>query len=273
MRLYYLIFSIFMLAGISVAHLTLPDSVYHVAYPMLKVDIEEVYKQVDVNQLPTRILIVNHHLLAPDLIAQALAGIATKDKKTVVLISPNHFGVGNGFAITTSFLWRTPYGELVADKNVIKQLVQNGVTLNSIPFEREHGIFNIIPFIKRSLPNARIVPIMIRDMVSPNDIDALAKILPPDAVIIGSFDFSHEVTSSVADTQDAQSIRVLETFDISLVSRLALDSRPGLRLLMQYALLYNKRRFVLLGSSNSSKILNQPNQTNVTSYVTGYFTY
>ncbi len=39
-------------------------------------------------------IIVNHHLLAADLIAKAFIEIETKEEKTVLLISPNHFSAG-----------------------------------------------------------------------------------------------------------------------------------------------------------------------------------
>ncbi|MEK7589593.1 MAG: AmmeMemoRadiSam system protein B [Patescibacteria group bacterium] len=258
--------------GVIVAHFSLSDPEYHAAYPMLRNDLDMIYQQVEHDRLETKIILVNHHLLAPHLIARALAGVATKNKQTVVLISPNHFGAGDGFAITTLYPWKTSYGVLTADRKLIKQLVRAGVTIDPVPFEREHGISNIIPFIKKSVPNARIVPIMIRDTASSQDIDALAKALPPDALIIGSFDFSHEVTGTVADMQDAKSLAALETFDITAVSKLSLDSRSGLRLLMQYAALRDKRHFVLFGATNSAKILKRPDQSDVTSYIAGYFT-
>jgi len=258
--------------GVAVAHFSLSDSEYHVAYPMLQNDIDMVYQQVEYGRLGTKILLINHHLLAPHLIARALLGVATKNKQTVVLISPNHFSAGDGFAITTLYPWKTSYGVLTADRELIKQLVRAGVTIDPVPFQREHGISNIIPFIKHSLPNARIVPIMVRDTANPREIDVLAQTLPSDVLVIGSFDFSHEVTSSVADTQDAQAIATLKAFDITAVSDLSLDSRPGLRFLMQYAALQDKRRFVLLGATNSAKILKRPDQPDVTSYITGYFT-
>lgn len=66
--------------------------------------------------------IVNHHLLAPDLIAETLAASATDELKTVVLISPNHFFAGQGQAIISEYDWQTPYGILEANKDVISRL-------------------------------------------------------------------------------------------------------------------------------------------------------
>jgi poly-gamma-glutamate synthesis protein (capsule biosynthesis protein) len=258
--------------GAGLARVFAPDTKYLAAYPMLQSQIDTMYQGVDQSKLPTKILLVNHHLLAPDLIARALAGVATTKKQTVVLISPNHFSAGEGFAISTSDSWQTPYGILKPDKGLITHLVLAGATLNSVPFENEHGIYNIIPFIRRSLPNARIVPLMIRDTTSSSDLETLVQALPADALIIGSFDFSHEVTSEVADAQDKMSLQVLESLDIPAIAQVHIDSRPGLAMLMRYAQVHGKRQFVLLGATNSAKVLKQPTQPDVTSYITGYFT-
>src|SRR3989344_5312319 len=41
-------------------------------------------------------VIVNHHLLAPRLIARAINQLATLEPITIVLVSPNHFSAGVG---------------------------------------------------------------------------------------------------------------------------------------------------------------------------------
>ncbi|MEI6494556.1 MAG: hypothetical protein WCO03_00655, partial [bacterium] len=53
-------------------------------------------------------LIVNHHLLAGQFIAQGLCRISTDKKITVVLLSPNHFARGSRAAISSAQGWYTP---------------------------------------------------------------------------------------------------------------------------------------------------------------------
>ncbi|MFS8158907.1 MAG: AmmeMemoRadiSam system protein B, partial [Candidatus Roizmanbacteria bacterium] len=55
-------------------------------------------------------IIVNHHLLAGQFIAEAINLIATDKPITVVLVSPNHFARGKGSITSTISSWSTPYG-------------------------------------------------------------------------------------------------------------------------------------------------------------------
>jgi AmmeMemoRadiSam system protein B len=218
-------------------------------------------------------IVVNHHLLAPFLIAQAVARIATDEPVTVVLVSPDHFGRGRA-PITSSAIarWDTPYGIVEPAMDIIVPLA-NTVDLYERPFPLEHGIFNVTGFIKHSLPNARIMPIIIKDNASTERTAALAEVvmrLKGRVIVIGSFDFTHESTMQQAQINDAKSIAILQAGDATQAEKIAVDSHAGIRFLMQYAEL-TKSHFTLLANSNSAVITGNHAQTDVTSYVTGYW--
>src|SRR5689334_2195607 len=66
---------------------------------------DQAYKNAS-SQEPTDAIAgitVNHHLLAPNLIAKAFALVATDKPITVILLSPNHFYRGNGGVITSQY--------------------------------------------------------------------------------------------------------------------------------------------------------------------------
>ena len=112
-------------------------------------------------------LIVNHHLLADKLIVRGLYLGATDKPITIVLLSPNHFGRGYGPITVAAKDWRTPAGYLHADQNVIDALAKaKAAEIDDRPFELEHGVTNILPFIKKLYPRAKIVPIIIKDGLS-----------------------------------------------------------------------------------------------------------
>jgi len=48
-------------------------------------------------------IIVNHHLLAADLIAESMLTVKDVDPETIVLISPNHFDNGSADIITSEY--------------------------------------------------------------------------------------------------------------------------------------------------------------------------
>lgn len=220
-------------------------------------------------------LFVNHHLLADYLIPQSMLLAATNDPITIVLVSPNHFSRGRGQFITSQYDWATPYGTLKPNLNLIAKLKINSVSVDELPFKEEHGVTGIVAYIKKIFPNAKIVPILVKDTASDSQVDALAKVLDQrlgkNDLIIGSFDFSHYLPSNVADFSDAKSISVLENFDFDGIKRMDIDSRPGLRLMMKYLELRDTTQFHLSNHTNSSKIVNVFSFPETTSYINGYF--
>lgn len=217
-------------------------------------------------------LIVNHHLLAGDLIAETFAYAENQSVRDIVLIAPNHFHQGKGEFIASEYDWRTPNGILEADHVLIDSI--SSLSEDEDAIKGEHGLSNLIPFVKRSFPKANIIPIMVRDDVSDEMIDRfsleLASILPKDTLIIGSFDFSHDASPQSADYHDQMAHGVVYHGDIDSVSKLDIDSRPGLRLLMRL-MEDQKARFHRLAMTNSSIYTKNPYQDDVTSYLTGYY--
>ena len=240
---------------------------------------EQAYGEVSTTRPtdPIAGITVNHHLLAPNLIAQEFSLVATDKPMTVLLISPNHFYRGSGGLITSSYDWQTPYGVLQTDKSLVAKFAASGlVNIDEVPFEQEHGINNIVGFIKRSLPNAKFVPLIVKENLSDSEADQMAKklteILPQNALVVGSLDFSHYLTSTAAMFHDTQTLAVMNNFDYGRISRLDIDSHPGLRLLLKYFDLTGNKKFVATSHENSSTISGNYNLTETTSYINGYFT-
>ena len=222
-------------------------------------------------------VVVNHHLLAADLIVKTLIAAASGSQpSTIVLISPNHRSLGKNFIITSRYNWKTPYGIITTDQKTVDALSVNGpASVEEKPFETEHGISGIVPFIKKIFPDARIVTIIVNDHLQPTDADAfsekLAAVLPPDALIILSMDFSHYKPSWVSEAHDVESMRVLETLDLNGISKLDIDSKPGLRIFLNLMKRYNATKWDLVAHSNAAKILGHEIPEGTTSYVDGTF--
>ena len=255
-----------------------PDKL-HYSYFSTQPFFDEAYKNAPATppqNAPVKGVIVNHHLLAANLIAQTIGAIATQAPVTVVLISPNHFYAGRGQIISSMYKWKTPYGILDSDCGLISKLAVNGVlTVDESPFVKEHGISGIVPFVKRSLPNSRVVPVIVKETASQKDIDNFVDSLFKDTgrniLVIGSFDFSHEVTPGVAEIQDKKSTETIKNFNYAGLKTMAVDSRRGLEMEMKYLQKAGAGNFNLVANTNSARIINEPNSTNTTSYITGTF--
>lgn len=225
--------------------------------------------------------IVNHHLLAADFIVDTLDQAGRYGIDRILLLSPNHFSAGHGRVITTTGIFSTPYGDVHVDNQFVGQLVRQGtVTLDASPFTQEHGVFNLLPFIRRLYPGVRIVPVISKDGTPDQQIDEISRqLLPmvsPRTLVIASLDFAHRQTETGAERLDVDSLRRLHSLDPNTATLntggiIQIDSPPTLRLFLTLMHGRGAMRFTLLHHSNSAQETGQREATDVTSHITGLF--
>ncbi len=89
----------------------------------------------------------------------ALKGYGKPD--TVVVIGPNHYGVGAPVAIMRSGVWETPLGSLEVDEELSEFLISHHKSLEDdfYAFSKEHSIEVHLPFIQYFFGDVKIVPI------------------------------------------------------------------------------------------------------------------
>ncbi|MEN9614121.1 MAG: AmmeMemoRadiSam system protein [Candidatus Parcubacteria bacterium] len=163
-----------------------------------------------------RAVIVPHHLVASEAIAIGIKALVVSHPKTIILISPDHFGKCPKMLCTTDGQFKTFFGAVSVAQDKVSQLVRHtAVVAESNLFVGEHGIYSIVPFIKHYLPDATIVPIAVSQR-GIGDSATRAEMLTildelmiqPDTVIVVSSDFSHYLPLAEAieydrSTQDA----------------------------------------------------------------------
>ncbi len=241
-------------------------------------DYETVFKLTE-GVKKTRVwgVITSHHLLAGELIAESLAGIDSREIETVIIISPDHFHrlAGKGVATATSGSnWDSPYGELKADREIIGELEKLKVGLEETIFKREHGVYTLIPFIKKALGDAKVVPLVLAGDNSREGAYELGrrigKVLDKDrVVVIISSDFVHEANESQAEEIDRISIEAIASGKRENLDQVTSDCKLCLEWMFGYLEGANWQ-FSLVNNSNSYLISGQMPEK-VTSYVTGYF--
>ena len=220
-------------------------------------------------------VVVNHHLLAAALIARVFNQVATNQPTTVIILSPNHFDAGTGKFITAEWCWRGPYGTVRADVSLIQQLNQAGlVTVDEQPFNNEHGVGNLVPFIKHSLPQAKIVPIIFRDNLTAAEVTSwvtkIMPLLPKDSLIVASLDMSHYTAEPIAVKQDANTLVAIQTLDSEAAWQQKIDSPAVLSAWLQLMKSREATQFTLLDRSSSTLLSGAVPEDN-TSYITGFF--
>lgn len=129
--------------------------------------------------------------------------------QTVVILGPNHRGLGAAVAVGGQDAWQTPLGSVEIDVEVGQAIVSatRWARLDDLAHSMEHSIEVQVPFLQYIYENGfRIVPIsMLRQdwEVSRELGRAVAAALKgKNAVIIASSDFSHYESQSMASKKD-----------------------------------------------------------------------
>ena len=226
------------------------------------------------------VLIVPHHLVAQDYIARAFEYVSKNREivpERVILMGPNHFFRGEGKIITTDISWKTSYGEIAPDKDFIKKLVLfNFASEEKNIVEGDHSITNLLPFIKQFYPDAKLVPLLMREPFNPEYATAfgktLAESLDEKTLIIASIDFSHYLPKKVADEHDEESIKALYNLDFDFFhKKIDADSPHILMVLARYLSKTGYRKFNFLSHTNSAILTGNPDEESTTSHITGFF--
>lgn len=139
-----------------------------------------------------------------------------KKPDTVVVVGPNHRGLGEGVAVGKQDRWQTPLGEVELDADLGQAIIANSqlARWDDLAHSQEHSIEVQVPFLQYIYGSPfRMVPIcMLRqDLEASRDLgNALAATLKgKDAVIIASSDFSHYESQSSASRKDHLALEVI----------------------------------------------------------------
>lgn len=254
-------------------------SVTHSSYYQKKSFYDKAYDSADVAIIPNQQIyggIIPHHLLPKDKIATWFQGLEHINYKTIVLIGPNHFDQGNSQIILSQANWDTPYGKLLNNIDLSDKLKQNKIVeVDENPFYIEHSISGLVPFIKRSFPEAKIVPIILKIDTPKERLDVLVNQLTStldteSTLVISSVDFSHYQSGQVADFHDRLSRGVVEDFDTDRLFDLEIDSPESLYVLLSYLKNIDKQKAQLVFHTNSSYLINKAEEPG-TSHFGFYF--
>lgn len=217
--------------------------------------------------------IVPHHLLAESIIAELVAELAESEPTTIVLVSPDHWGRAGNYFVTTA---GETYQDLAVDTALRNTLVggdySEWLALDDELLLDEHGLNNLIPYLKNALPEVKIVPLAVSAAASENQVAALARQIDlmssSSTVVLASVDFSHYLPERVATLHDLKTSAAIENFEFASLADVEVDCPMCLSLAMHFAAdreAFNARQ---LAHSNSDAIIGA-----ATGEVTSYASY
>jgi len=151
----------------------------------------------------------------------ALAKSLAPSLERVIVIGPNHQGVGSIIASPTSEKWLTPLGAVQIDVDGIRRLsrISNVIDLDDLAHEYEHSIEVQLPFLQYVYGGAfKILPICMMSQEKRFAVDlgdSISEIFVEGKdMIVASSDFTHYEPHSVALEKDRELIGYIERLDI-----------------------------------------------------------
>jgi AmmeMemoRadiSam system protein B len=135
--------------------------------------------------------------------------------ETVVVLGPNHHGMGSRAALFPPGEWATPLGDVAVNSQLSELILKNSslVEEDSIAHQYEHSLEVQIPFLQYVRPDVTIVPLCLGliDYESCKSLGiSLAKAIKEygkQVLIVASSDMSHYEPAEVARHEDHMAIR------------------------------------------------------------------
>jgi AmmeMemoRadiSam system protein B len=144
------------------------------------------------------------------------------DFNNVVMVGPNHYGIGTGVAIMHDGVWETPLGQIEINQYLASEISKHSgiVNLDDFAHSRDHCLEVQIPFLQYIKKNEfKIVPIVLilQDLETAMDIGkSIAQTTAnTKTLLIASSDFTHYETNSEAYRKDGELINAILSLDIS----------------------------------------------------------
>jgi MEMO1 family protein len=151
--------------------------------------------------------------------------ISNTDFKTVIMIGPNHYGIGSGIATMRQALWNTPLGGVEIDTNFVDTISENSIIdIDEFSHSKDHCLEVQLPFLQsiRKHDDFKIVPIimMLQDMDTAKNIGRATaqaiKNVGTQGLVLASSDFTHYEPNQEAHRKDHRLIDAILSLDVSL---------------------------------------------------------
>lgn len=150
----------------------------------------------------------------------------------VLVLCPNHTGLGRARALWSRGAWRTPLGEVEVAEDLAVSLRRHArLDDDELAHVHEHAIEVELPFLKRKEPRVRIAPLCLQQLSLDECLElgeALAdgiRAFGERVLIVCSTDMSHYVRAELAAELDRLALDQLEALTPSGLYRTVIERR------------------------------------------------
>jgi len=152
-----------------------------------------------------------------------------------ILVGPSHFVAFDGVAVYPSGAFASPLGPATIDETICRELTNASPVIQPQPaaHTREHSLEMQLPFLRRLLPDLKIVPLLMGYQTT-ETIEALAAALTGAApgrrvLLVASTDLSHYFDATTAETLDSRVRDCVADFDAKRLFRIFEEFPEGER--------------------------------------------
>jgi len=143
------------------------------------------------------------------------------DPEVIVVVAPNHYGIGSGVSSFSGGAWETPLGRLSVDEDGAKKLAKAAGVVDFDPesHRMEHSLEVQLPFLQKLYGDkVPFIPISLafqdRGTVTEVAKGVEAVLRDRKAVLIASSDFTHYEPADQARRKDLALVKDIESMDL-----------------------------------------------------------
>lgn len=145
----------------------------------------------------------------------------TRIPNNIILLGPNHTGLGEPISVFGSGKWEMPFGSVCINSELVHMLVEKSHLFldDSLAHLREHSLEVQLPFIHYFNPKASIVPVAIMHL-NLNDcieigkaIAAVIREYEEETLIVVSSDMNHYESHEITKKKDKKAIDRISSLD------------------------------------------------------------
>lgn len=155
--------------------------------------------------------------LASGMVAAHVFSALAKEKRpdAYIIVGPDHYGIPHDYAVCPE-PYLTPLGECKIHDEILNKL-EGKIPFSVKSHRQEHSVEVIVPFIQYIDPDAKIIPIIMRNQ-SITSAEKLASVIRDackgfDVVFIASSDLSHYIPDSIEKMIDGKYLEKVSSMD------------------------------------------------------------
>ncbi len=157
----------------------------------------------------------------------------TKIPKRVIIIGPNHSGVGANIAVSGADSWATPLGNIPISTNLRNELLAaiSAAVIDDQAHRSEHSIEVMLPFLLKKQPELEILPISLSQLSLAaclqfgSAIAAIIKQQNNEVLLLASTDMNHFASAEQSKELDFMAINAMTSYDPQRLYQVVRENR------------------------------------------------